>query len=358
MVVLAAIAFVLSFILTLHSFSVMGLIGCSAGSSCDVVTGSKWSLILGFLPVSSLSMGLYLAVLLCCVYLFFYDELLVKRVLLALSVAILLGSLWFIYLQQFQVGAFCPYCMSAHISGILMSLIAVRYLCRDSALPRKSSIFPVISATAIVVLFMAFQLLTTPSYRSQVGRLQEGLPIPEISSSPHIGPEDAEHTVALLYDYQCPHCKIIHDLLDEVVERLDGRVAFVLCPSPLSPACNPYIPSEQDRFPGSCTMARLALSIWKHDAAAFEEFDSWLWEEFRTEEECLAKASELCPEASLNDNWVLQYLSASLEIFARTTMNEKGGIPRLIYGDSWALPEVDDAESLTEIVENLIISVE
>lgn len=354
MIALAATAFVLSLILTLHSFSVMGLIGCSAGSSCDIVTGSKWSLILGFLPVSSLSMGLYLAVLVCCVYLMFYDDVLAKKLLLGISVATLLGSLWFIYLQEFKLGAFCPYCMSAHSCGIIMSIIALIWYYKEEKLSFRSSLPSLAFASGAVALFIVFQLLTTPAYRSRTGSGQEPLPIPDPSSAPHIGPTDAKHTIALLYDYQCPHCKTIHSLLEEVVERMDGRVVFVLCPTPLSPSCNAYIPSGQDRFPGSCTMAKTALGIWKHDPHRFELYDSWLWEEIRTEEECMAKAAEICPEASFNDSWTQQYLAASLEIFARTTTSGMGGIPRLVCGNSWAMPEVDDAESLTEIVEDLL----
>lgn len=354
MVLLCTIAFVLSVILTLHSLSVMGLVGCSAGSSCDQVTGSRWSLVLGFLPISSLSMGLYLAVLVCCIYLFLYDDELVKKVLMGLVSAVLTGSLWFIYLQIFQVGAFCPYCMSAHTCGILLSLVAAIWYLKDSGLSSRSFYVSCGCGAAVVAFFAVFQVLTTPSYRTQTGSVREPLPIPAADSAPLVGPEDAGHVVALLYDYQCPHCKIIHGLLEDVSDRLDGKVAFVLCPSPLSPACNPYIPSGQDRFPGSCTMAKLSMSIWKHDPASFEAFDSWLWEEFRTEEECLQKAREICPEASSDDQWVTLYLAQTLEIFARTSMSGKGGIPRLVYGDSWVIPEVDTAEDLTEIVEALI----
>lgn len=235
-----------------------------------------------------------------------------------------------------------------------MSLVAVKWLHRDSSLSAKSVLMCAGTAAIVVALFVAFQLITTPAYRSVGGSVQDSLPIPDPSSAPHIGPEDAEHTVALLYDYQCPHCKTIHGLLEDVVDLLDGQVVFVLCPSPLSPQCNPYIPAEQDRFPGSCAMANSALGLWKHNPEYFEEYDNWLWEEYRTEEECIAKAQQICPDLRESDRWVLEYLSASLEIFARTSMSGRGGIPRLVSADAWAMPEADTAEDLAEIVKDLI----
>lgn len=354
MMLLGIIAFILSIVLTLHALSLTGLVGCSAGSSCDQVTGSRWSMLLGFLPVSAVSMSLYLAVLVCLAYLFIENDALVKKILLGLCSALVPGSLWFIFIQHFMVHAFCPYCMSAHICGILLSMIAFIWLRKDKDISR--SLFGKIAGAgaAVVALFVVFQLITTPTYRAQTGRIQDPLPIPDVASAPFVGPEDAEHVVALLYDYQCPHCKVIHGFLEEVSDRLGGRVAFVMCPSPLSPVCNPYIPSGQDRFPGSCTMAKLALSIWNHDPDAFDVFDSWLWEETRTETDCIAKAQEICPEASLDDPWVMQYLSRSLEIFARTSMSGKGGIPRLVSGDSWLVPETDRVEDLVKLVEELI----
>lgn len=36
------------------------------------------------------------------------------------------------------------------------------------------------------------------------------------------------------------------------------------------------------------------------------------------------------------------------------SMDGKGGIPRLVYGDSWVIPEVDDPEELADIVRRLV----
>ena len=63
MALLCAIALVLSTVLFFHSLTGAGLIGCSAGTSCDSVLGSRWSLLFGFLPTAVLGMSLYAALL-------------------------------------------------------------------------------------------------------------------------------------------------------------------------------------------------------------------------------------------------------------------------------------------------------
>ena len=62
---LGAVALVLCVVMSLHSLSGVGLVGCAPGSSCDGVLGSRWSLILGLLPVSVLAAGLYVSFLIC-----------------------------------------------------------------------------------------------------------------------------------------------------------------------------------------------------------------------------------------------------------------------------------------------------
>ena len=103
MALLCTVGLVLSIILTAHALSVMGLVGCGAGSSCATVTGSRWSLLMGFLPISALAVGAYLALLVCILYLFYDFDTTVRKVLLGLSVTVLLCCLWFIWRKKRKV---------------------------------------------------------------------------------------------------------------------------------------------------------------------------------------------------------------------------------------------------------------
>ncbi|MBQ9172283.1 MAG: vitamin K epoxide reductase family protein [Bacteroidales bacterium] len=361
--ILSAAGAILSLILTLHALSAIDLIGCSGGSACQSVTSSKWSFVGGIIPVSALSMGLYLVALLCGVYLLFQKDPLVEKTLVLTASAIMAGSLWFIYLQKFKVGAFCPYCMSAHSCGILLGIITLIAARKD---PQRKKGYPSVPASAglgLAVLFALFQLLTTPSYRVSEGSVSSPLPVPEITSSPSVGPENAPDKITLLYDYRCSHCRVIHSLLDGAVEHFGGKVAFILCPTPLSSECNPYIPAGEDRFKGSCTLAKLALGLWKKDPGKFRIFDEWLFSYEgdggwypRSEEEASAMAGRLSPGESLDEEWTREYLSAALELFARTTSEGRSGIPRLVYGNKWVIPEVDDLQGFINVVENLLSS--
>lgn len=359
MALLCVIALVLSVILTVHALAGMSLIGCGAGSSCAEVTGSRWSLLMGFLPVSSLAVGVYLALLVCVLYLFFDFDTTVRKVLLGLSAAVFLSCLWFIFLQAAKVKAFCPYCLSAHACGMLTAVLAF-LSARD--LGGKTAAWTAGAGALVTAALAVFQLLTTPSYRAQTGRSEAPLPIPAATASPVVGPEDAPVTVALLYDYRCSHCRTIHGFLDEAVAHFGGRVAFVLCPTPLSPACNPYIPAgSEDRFAGSCDLARLALGLWKADPEAFRSFDAWLFEADgkegwypRSPEEAEAKARELSGGIPLDGVWTADYLSRTLELFGRTTSEGRSGIPRLVHGSSWIIPEAETPEGFIRAVEDLL----
>jgi len=337
----------------------MGLVGCGAGSSCDEVTGSRWSLLMGFLPVSALAVGAYLAMLICAIYLFFDFDTTVRKVFLGLSAMVFFCCLWFIFLQAVKVKAFCPYCMTAHLCGMLAAVLAF-LSCRD--LGGRTVGLACGAGAVLAAVYMVFQLLTTPEYRAQAGHSDASLPIPDAAVSPVAGPVDAEHRVALLYDYRCSHCRVIHGFLDEAVSYFGGRVAFVLCPTPLSPQCNPYLPSGgEDLFEGSCDLARLALGLWKEDPEAFRVFDAWLFSDDgkggwypRSPSEAEAKARELSGGKPFDEEWISAYLSRTLELFGRTTAKGRSGIPRLAGGSSWMIAEADTPEGFIRAVEDLL----
>ena len=359
MALLCAVALVLSVILTLHSLSGMGLVGCGTGSSCEQVTASRWSLVMGFLPVSSLAVGAYLALLVCIVFLFFDYDTTVRKVLLTVSVTVALCCLWFIGLQAVKVKAFCPYCMSAHTCGLLTALLAI-LSSRD--LDGRSGRWAYGTGLLLAVVFALFHGLTMPAYRAQAGRSDGRLPIPDAAVSPVVGPPHARNAIALLYDYRCSHCRTIHGFLDEAVAHFGGEVCFVLCPTPLSPACNPYIPAGgEDRFAGSCELAELAMGLWALDPEAFRSFDTWLFAAEGTDgwyprspEDAAEKARTLAGNRTPDDAWASAYLSGTLELFGRTTAEGRSGIPRLVHGSSWIIPEADTPEGFIRAIEDLL----
>ncbi len=351
----------------MHALNGRGLIGCSAGTGCNEVLGSRWSFLFGSIPVSGLAVICYMALTVCllCRHGFKDDPQFSKwldRGILALAGAISGSAIWFIWLQKNMIRAFCPYCMTAHICGIILSVILM-LRSRERAISRTTCF---LCGIAVAGALAGIQLLTTPRTAYDRGFIPEELPLPSPEEMPVIGNHDAENVVTLLFDYRCSHCQKIHPLLEEVAALLDGKVAFVTAPVPISKECNPYVPAGEDRFKGSCQLMRYALAVWRSNPEAFYVFDEWLFEPRpsggwypREPEDAYSEACSLIGEQklqeALSDPWISDYQADICEVFGRTSTDGKGAIPRFIYGGKWLVPEADDAAGLASLVESLLL---
>ena len=347
--------------MALHSLKGTALVGCGVGSSCDSVLGGRWSTLLGIIPVSAPAAGVYLCLMACCAVLLFLSDdslkMLSEQVLILLSGCIIGSAIWFVGLQVFEEHSLCKYCMSAHVIGLIISALLLTV-----CLPAVRRGGWILSLGLFLAACLAvFQVLTVPDYVYQDGSTEEPLPLVSAQGSPVIGDPDAEYVIDLLFDYQCSHCQRLHPLLEDVVDSFDGRVALVLCPCPLSPKCNPYVPMEDNRFEGSCDLARLALALYSIDEDAYWSFDRWLFEsgsdtQWRPRNvadavlmaEGLVGAEAL--DAALKDTAIDDRLRRTADLFGRTSADGKGGIPRFIRSREWVVPETDAVEDLVKIL--------
>lgn len=356
---LSLLAALLSISLSLHFLSGGPMIGCSGGSPCDEVLTSKWSMLAGVLPVSSLAVGVYLALFVASFFIGPDTEEPVRRLawkaLLVLVGAVAGSALWFIVVQKWFIGAFCPYCMSTHLSGLLLAVLVVSRARRMFRPLHTLGLFFI--GLGLSAILVAFQVGMAPSTVYKDGDSQENIPAMDYRKAPMIGSVDAPYKVTLLFDYKCPHCQKIHFMLQEAVRRYNGKLAFVLCPTPLNTKCNPYVPRDVDAFKNSCELAELNLAVWSADRAAFPVFENWMFTYDsgdrwfpRTLQAAKAKAIELVGsaklDAALSNPWIKQYIQTCIRIFGRTLQNGKGGIPKLIYGSRWVIPEPDNAQNL------------
>jgi uncharacterized membrane protein len=102
-----------------------GPIKCVLVEGCDTVTTSAYSLVFGLIPVAVLGLIFYLLVFLGA-YLYWEKESLALRwALFALSVAGLLASAWFLYVQAFILSAFCSYCLFSTLTSTLIFIICL-----------------------------------------------------------------------------------------------------------------------------------------------------------------------------------------------------------------------------------------
>jgi protein-disulfide isomerase len=292
------------------------------------------------------------------------------------------SAVWFVIVQKWIVGSFCPYCMTTHIIGLLLAALVIwrapkqlESSSREITLMKSASastpprrVIGRLSAISLAVAGMALAgimvicqatIIPPPEYRG--GESKENLPVIDPRTAPLVGSQDAPYVVNLLFDYKCPHCQQIHFMLDEVVRRYGGKLAFALCPTPLNSQCNPYIPRDVDEFKDSCELAKVALAVWVARREAFPAFNRWMfslesgdrWQP-RSLDAARAKAVELVGQAKFDaaqaDPWIDRYLQTSIRIYGNTVQGNNA-VPKLVYGSRWVTLKPNDVDDLVLILQ-------
>ena len=382
-----------------HSLTGARMVGCGAGSGCDSVMGSPWAYVLGSIPVSLPAAVSYLLIALCILFLGGETEedstldRILRPLLLVLAGALVGAALWFSYLQLFVLHAFCKYCTLLHLLGCVLAfwlLSLSKQPKRRPGLPGRSLSLSkgrpergvalrqaqgpprtvpervegpavwFLAGLAGAAVFAFVQARTLPAAAYDAGRTEAALPTFADGEVPVLGPSDAPEELTLLFDFQCSHCRRLHKVLPELLAKAGGQYRIRLCPVPLSPACNPYIPaSGVDRFAGSCALTRYALAVWYARPEAYEAY----WDELlgggpstssgtaQAQAEAAVRAilgSEFA--AATKDPRIDAYLRKVEELFGRTSNADKSGVPRLIRGQKWLVPETDQADELLELI--------
>ena len=346
-----------------HSLTGVRMVGCGAGSGCDSVMGSPWAYVLGGIPVSLPAAVSYLLLALCIVFLGGEspEDRSLDRILwpmmLTLGGVIVGAALWFCYLQLFVLHAFCKYCTLLHLLGCVLAgliLVAGRTLSLSKGC---YGWFAVGLVSAAVFAFV--QSRTLPAAAYDTGRTEAALPTFSEGEVPVSGPQDAPDELTLLFDFQCIHCRRLHQILPDLLEKAGGQYRIRLCPVPLSSDCNPYIPATGvDRFAGSCPLTRYGLAVWFARPDACEAYWDYLLgggdaRAAVAPAEAEARARALLGEdfqTAVMDPRIDAYLRKVEELFGRTSNAEKSGVPRLIHGQKWLVPETDQADELLELI--------
>ena len=347
--------------MTFHSLAGVRLVGCGAGSPCDSVMGSPWAYVFGGVPIALPAVVVYLLLGICVLFLGgeSSEDRSLDRILwpsmLFLSGCIVGAALWFGCLQAFVLHAFCKYCSLLHLLGVIAAGIVFLAAKRAGLKP----VVPLLAGLAAAAVFALVQARTRPDAVYDAGRTDASLPTFVDGEIPVLGPSDAPDELTLLFDFQCVHCRRLHRVLPEVLARSDGRYRIRLCPVPLSSACNPYIPSSGiDRFAGSCQRTRYALAVWYARPEAFEAYWDYLLGD-GDEHAAVAPADAESRarsllggdfEAAVADPRIDACLKKAEELFGRTSNAEKSGVPRLVHGRRWLVPETDDPEALLALV--------
>ena len=413
---LCAACLVLAGWMLYHSLTGARMVGCGAGSGCDSVMGSPWAYVLGSIPVSLPAAVSYLLIALCIFFLGGETEedrsldRFLWPLMLIFAGALVGAALWFSYLQLFVLHAFCKYCTLLHLLGCVLAVLIVCHSGLDPESPRRRYGW-ILAGLAGAAVFAFVQARTLPTAAYDAGRTEAALPTFADGEVPVLGPSDAPEELTLLFDFQCSHCRRLHQALPELLAKAGGQYRIRLCPVPLSPACNPYIPaSGVDRFAGSCALTRYALAVWYARPEAYEAY----WDELLgggpstgsgtaqgpstgsgtapqgeakvlmggpsagsgtaratatgsgggpstgsgTAQGTAQATAEAAARAILGSDFAAAskdpridaYLRKVEELFGRTSNAEKSGVPRLIHGQKWLVPETDQADELLELI--------
>ena len=367
------------------------MIGCGGGSPCEQVLNSQWSTIAGILPVSGLAVGVYLALLVTNFFIGPATEASIRRlawsVMLIIAGSVAGSAIWFTILQKWVIGHFCPYCMTTHITGLLLAALVIWRAFTEfnvnsidiamtnhetgnnvsPATSRRTTHPLTVMGLALIGLVLAssmaaYQVNFTPKAVYRDGESLNNVPVIDYHNVPMVGSPDAPYVITLLFDYQCPHCQKLHFMLSETIRRYAGKLSFVLCPTPLNTMCNPYIPQDVDAFKNSCELAKIGLAVWVAKRDAFPSFENWMftfesgdnWLP-RSLETTRAKAVELVGQekfdAAWSDPWIGRYIQTCIQIYGQTIQGGKGGVPKLVFGSHWVIPEPYNADDLIMILQ-------
>jgi uncharacterized membrane protein/protein-disulfide isomerase len=143
LVVLAWLAFGVTSYLAWSAITGAPVFGCPVGSrtGCDAVLSSKWARWME-IPVSVLGLGCYATLaavgLLLGVRNAFANRW-ITTFFVMLSIIAAGASLWFLGIQIFVIGAFCPYCLVADICGLVLGILATTFAVRAALEQRQYS---------------------------------------------------------------------------------------------------------------------------------------------------------------------------------------------------------------------------
>ncbi|WP_432797562.1 vitamin K epoxide reductase family protein [Poriferisphaera sp. WC338] len=290
--VLGVLGLGLSSYLLISSISGGGVAGCGAGSGCDEVLQSAWSKVLG-LPVVVLAIVVYLVLLGATRHITPRKNSLTTqrrawRVLVVLAYLLIGAAAYFSVIQIFVLKQLCQYCISAHLIGIaaglviLLSSFGLKHTSeqiRPSGMRGRSHL---VLLGIAAILFMPLPVIqfmlptetasirpaisqsigegTAREIRYQFG--EAGAVSIRPAEYPLIGDVDAPQMLMELFDFTCPHCRLMSRDLKILMQQHPEQIAIVTLPSPLNAACNPLVKKTEPRAENACDLAKLAIAVW------------------------------------------------------------------------------------------------
>jgi uncharacterized membrane protein/protein-disulfide isomerase len=342
--------------------------GCGGETlACDELLAGRWSRWLG-LPVALPAALLYCLTLLGLFGVCWERWPRLQRVswqqLLIVAVTLLASVCWFSGLQLWE-GRFCPYCLTAHAFALVLAALILwqapiqwRRLADPIAImgaikPARAFGLLLVGLAASGAL-IGGQVLVKPQSMRFV-RLTGSLGAPinlDVNEHPRLGKVDAKHVVVELYTYNCSHCRVMDDFLEQARRRYGDQLAIVTLVVPLHPGCNAYVKTAKPGSEHACEFARLAVAVWEAKADQFENFHHWLMESEPTPQQARRRAEDLIGANALTkvleDGSVDRRIAYHVRVYASFG---GGQLPKVIYGGHAAQGAPGGAQELFSFLE-------
>lgn len=203
-------------LLLLWEYTHPGAQFCSPGGGCDVVQDSAWARPLGIpLPVFGV---LYFAVALLLVHLHG-----MRKRLAVFSLVGAAAAIGLIAIQALAIKAFCPYCVIADVSSIVLALTALTLRNSQPVDSRSTLYVPLVLVTAAAFLAApAYAALTRPTTVGQC----------TVKLDPKVDPVlkaqvPGKVTIVEFMDFGCPFCQKMHYKLEPLLKEYGDKVAMV-----------------------------------------------------------------------------------------------------------------------------------
>ncbi len=351
--------------------------GCGLESSCNRVLQSRWAYWLR-IPVSLPAMTVYVALVIGAL----------RRIaalrapgarreetwVVPLAAVVIGAAIWFVFLQVVVIRAFCVFCLTAHLAAVggagILLVEMLRRPVSAQILPRHtlgSSVFAGLVGVALLIggqilllkptnsvsTITAPAVVASAAVADRVLSLYDGRIQLDLKTSPRIGSPSAPHVIVSLFDYTCPHCRSLHELLDHTWQQSRNQLTIVTLPMPLDASCNPLVRQTSSENLNACEYARLALAVWRSKPAAFPQFHSWLFaplrppalDEARRYAEHLVGTDAL--HQALGGEWIKRQLQIDIQLFE--TNSKRAGawqMPQLMVGKSLSVGSINNPENL------------
>jgi protein-disulfide isomerase/uncharacterized membrane protein len=264
----------------------------NAHLNCEAVNASEWSVFFG-LPVASYGLFLYSILLIGSLVTSKAGRTLSlhtwSAITLLISCVASLFSIALFGISELLIGALCLMCLGTYLVNFLILGTVWRTVWRGrfaeglragvregmrllgivvgvAAAPEGGRPWRVRVAAILVTLSgIASAILPDVLFQSYAAEeMVQGDPIEEWTQSPPVtfnlelgkgafgdyafGDPSAPIQIVEFADYECPACKMMHELMKELLERYQGKYHFVFKNYPLDKSCNPEMQHELHEY--------------------------------------------------------------------------------------------------------------